>query len=91
MQRRASSWNGAGKARVGQASRQAVQLPQWSRSAGSGGMFSVVKIAPRKNQFPSSRDRTLVCLPCQPSPAACASGFSITGAVSTKTLISAPV
>ena len=31
----------------------------------------------------------LVCLPCQPSPAAAASGFSITGAVSTKTLTSA--
>ena len=37
-----------------------------------------------------SRDTRLVCLPCQPSPAACASGFSITGAVSTKTLISPP-
>jgi hypothetical protein len=32
----------------------------------------------------------LVCLPCQPSPAASASGFSITGAVSTNTLTSAP-
>ena len=28
MQRRASSWKGAGKASVGQAARQAVQLPQ---------------------------------------------------------------
>ena len=32
----------------------------------------------------------LVCLPCQPSPAAAASGFSITGAVSTNTLTSPP-
>ena len=32
-----------------------------------------------------------MCLPCQPIPAASASGFSITGAVSTKTLIAAPV
>ncbi len=30
----------------------------------------------------------LVCLPCQPIPAACASGFSITGAVSTNTFSS---
>ena len=35
-----------------------------------------------------SRLTRLVCLPCQPSPAASASGFSITGAVSTKTLSS---
>ena len=34
------------------------------------------------------RDTRLVCLPCQPSPARCASGFSITGAVSTKTFTS---
>ena len=32
----------------------------------------------------------LVCLPCQPMPAASASGFSITGAVSTKTFTSPP-
>ena len=38
-----------------------------------------VKIAPRNSQEPKSRDTRLVCLPCQPSPAACASGFSITG------------
>ena len=35
-------------------------------------------------------DTRLVCLPCQPSPAAAASGFSITGAVSTNTLTSRP-
>ena len=33
MQRRASSRYGAGKAAVGQTSRQARQLPQWSASA----------------------------------------------------------
>ena len=34
------------------------------------------------------RETRLVCLPCQPSPARCASGFSITGAVSTNTFTS---
>jgi hypothetical protein len=33
----------------------------------------------------------LVCLPCQPSPAWAARGFSITGAVSTKTFSSLPL
>ena len=91
MQRRASSWKGAGKAFVGQTSRQARQEPQCSVSGASRARSAVVKIAPRKNQLPKERDSRLVCLPCQPRPAACASGFSITGAVSTKTLISAPV
>ena len=31
-----------------------------------------------------ARETRLVCLPCQPIPACCASGFSMTGAVSTK-------
>ncbi|EAQ12678.1 hypothetical protein RB2654_15370 [Rhodobacterales bacterium HTCC2654] len=88
MQRLASSWNGAGNAFVGQTSRQAVQRPQFSRPGRSGSNSAVVKIAPRKNQLPKSRLSRLVCLPCHPSPAACASGFSITGAVSTNTLIS---
>ncbi len=65
--------------------------PQCSTSGASLGSSSVVNTAPRKNQLPSARDSRLVCLPCQPIPAACASGFSITGAVSTNTLISAPV
>ena len=43
---------------------------------------------PRNSQEPKSRDTRLVCLPCQPMPAFCASGFSITGAVSTKTFTS---
>ena len=49
-----------------------------------------VKIAPRNSHEPNSRETRLVCLPCQPSPAACASGFSITAAVSTNTLTSPP-
>ena len=40
MQRRASSRPGPSKARVGQASRQAVQVPQWSVSGSSGGSAS---------------------------------------------------
>ena len=51
---------------------------------------SVVKIAPRNSHEPNSRDTRLVCLPCQPRPAACASGFSITAAVSTNTFTSPP-
>ena len=90
MHRRASSWKGAGNASVGQASRQRVQEPQRSGSGASRGSSSVVKIAPRNTQLPMSRPRRLVCLPCQPIPAACASGFSITGAVSTNTLIACP-
>ena len=59
------------------------------RPAGRARASSVVKIEPRNSQEPNSRDTRLVCLPCQPRPAAAASGFSITGAVSTKTLTSA--
>ena len=51
---------------------------------------SVVKIAPRNSHEPCSRDTRLVCLPCQPRPAAAASGFSITAAVSTNTFTSPP-
>ena len=58
--------------------------------ASSGGSSSVVKMAPRNSHEPYSRDTRLVCLPCQPRPAAAASGFSITGAVSTNTLTSPP-
>ena len=58
--------------------------------AASAASSAVVKIAPRNSQEPSSRLTRLVCLPCQPSPAASASGFSMTGAVSTNTLTSPP-
>ena len=44
--------------------------------------------APRNSHEPNSRLTRLARLPCQPRPAAAASGFSITGAVSTKTLTS---
>ena len=40
---------------------------------------------PRNSQLPCSRLTRLVCLPCQPMPAAALNGFSITGAVSTNT------
>ena len=43
---------------------------------------------PRNSQLPCSRLTRLVCLPCQPIPAAALSGFSITGAVSTNTFSS---
>ena len=54
------------------------------------GRSDAEKIAPRNSQEPNSRETRLVCLPCQPSPAACASGFSITAAVSTNTFTSSP-
>ena len=91
MQRRASSRYGAGNARVGQISMQARQVPQRSPSGASGFKRAVVKIAPRKSQEPNCRETRLVCLPCQPIPAACASGFSMMGAVSTNTFTSAPL
>ena len=50
-----------------------------------------MKIAPRNSQLPNSRETRTVCLPCQPRPAASASGFSITGAVSTNTFTSDPL
>ena len=56
MQRRASRRYGAGKAPVGQMSRQARQVPQWSSSGRSGGSSSVVKIAPRNSHEPCSRE-----------------------------------
>ena len=71
-------------------SRHALQVPQWSMSGSSGGRSSVVKIEPRNSHEPYSRDTRLVCLPCQPSPAPAASGFSITAAVSTNTFTSPP-
>src|SRR5689334_23977138 len=91
MQRRASSRYGAGNAAVGQTSRQARHEPQWSSSRASAGMSSVVKMAPKKSHDPCWRETRLVCLPCQPSPAAAASGFSITAAVSTKIFASQPL
>ena len=71
-------------------SRQARQVPQLSGSASSAGRSRVVKIEPRNSQEPNWRDTKFVCLPCQPSPAFAASGFSITAAVSTNTFTSPP-
>ena len=72
-------------------SRQARHEPQWSVSGASAGSSASVRIAPRNSHDPNSRLTRLVCLPCQPRPAASASGFSISGAVSTKTFTSLPV
>ena len=52
-------------------SRQARHEPQWSFSGASGARSRSLKIAPRNNQEPKSRETRLVCLPCQPRPAAC--------------------
>ena len=57
----------------------------------SGSISAVVRIAPRNSHEPCSRETRLVCLPCQPRPAAAASGFSRSGAVSTNILTSAPL
>ena len=79
------SESGAMMARVGQASRQAVQLPQRSSVGSSIGRGSEMNNSPRKNQLPPSRASRFVCLPIQPSPALRARGFSITGPESTNT------
>ena len=54
----------------------------------SGSSSRLVRMIPRNSQLPCSRLTRLVCLPCQPMPAAALSGFSITGAVSTNTFSS---
>ena len=54
------------------------------------GRDKVVNMLPRNSQEPNSRLTRLLCLPCQPRPAAWAKGFSITGAVSTNTFNSPP-
>ncbi len=50
-----------------------MQLPQWTPSdaGSSGSSSSSVRITPRNSQLPCSRLTRLVCLPCQPIPAAC--------------------
>ena len=66
-----------GNALVGQnGSRTGCDTTRQCPTAGASGVRGVGReIAPRKNQFPNSRDNRLVCLPCQPKPAACARGF----------------
>ena len=58
----------------------------WLFLGASGANSSEVMMIPRNSQLPWVRDSRLLCLPCQPIPAAADSGFSITGAVSTNTL-----
>ena len=57
---------------------------------GDFGSSNVVNTSPRNSHEPCRRDTRFVCLPCQPSPACSASGFSMTGAVSTNTFTSPP-
>ena len=76
-------WSGRHRGRPGTCRSDRSRL---RRAASS----SVVKIAPRNSHEPCWRDTRLVCLPCQPSPALAASGFSITAAVSTNTFTSPP-
>ena len=90
MQRRASIRWGAGRLASGRRRGSACMI----RNAGlrsparPASSSRLVRITPRNSQLPCSRLTRLVCLPCQPIPAACASGFSITGAVSTNTFSS---
>ncbi len=77
MHRRASMVYGAGNASVGQASRQRVQLPQWSVIGGSGRSGRSVRMTPRKKNEPAVSFKTSVFLPIQPMPAAAASSRSV--------------
>ena len=84
MQRVASSTCGSMNAPVGQASRQRVQLPQWSVvKGGSGGSGRSVKIVPMKKNEPAPGRISMVFLPIQPRPARWASSRSGTGPSST--------
>ena len=85
MQRRASSLYGATMACVGQMSMQALHWPQCADVASSTGNARSMKISPRKNIEPASRDSASVCLPRQPRPARVANSTSSTGAESVKT------
>jgi len=84
MQRRASSTPGATNALVGQASRQARQVPQRSASKGrSGARSASVNTTPMKVNEPRSGSISIMFFPIQPSPARCASSRSGTGPAST--------
>ena len=79
----ASRTNGSGNACVGQASRQAVQVPQCDAANGSSGVSSrSVSSAPRKKKLPRCGLMSIVFLPTQPSPARRAKSRSSSGAVS---------
>jgi len=65
----------AREAAVGHESRQAWQVPQW---VGLGPVRLQCELDRSRRETATSRTRAdtrLVCLPCQPSPACCASGF----------------
>src|SRR5688572_31910071 len=85
-----STTYGSTIASVGQASMQAVQLPQWSVIGSSYSRSRFSRISPRKTQEPNSFVITFECFPIQPTPARIAQGFSITGEVSTQTFPAAP-
>ena len=68
---------------VGQASMQAVQLPQKSSCGKSLSSFVEVKIVARKIHEPKSFEIKLLCFPLQPIPDFCAKYFSKIGPVST--------
>jgi len=85
MQRRASSRPGATMARVGQMSRQALQVPQCASAGAVTGSGRSTKTSPMKNIEPASRARASVCLPRQPMPLRLAISTSSTGAESVNT------
>ena len=83
-QRRASTTKGSGMAPVGQASRQALQAPQWGVAGASAGSSRLVSRWPSSSQEPRSRWIRLPCLPIQPRPASSAQALSSRGALSTQ-------
>ena len=85
MQRVASSTRGSTSAPVGQASRQRVQVPQWSvGSLRSCSRARSVKTVPMKKNDPAPGRISIVFLPIQPSPARRARARSGTGPESAK-------
>jgi hypothetical protein len=75
--------NGSGNAPVGQASRQAVQVPQCAAANGASGASSrSLSTAPRKKKLPRRGWMSMVFLPTHPSPARRAKSRSSSGAVS---------
>src|SRR2546430_13730951 len=75
---------------LGHASRQAVQVPQRSGTASSGGRSAVVSTRPMKKYEPRPGAIRFVFLPTQPSPAAAARSRSSTALVSTEARLCAP-
>ena len=68
MHLRASIRWGPSNAWVGQASRQRVQLPQWSGAGASGSSSRLVRMTPRNSQLPCSRrdEVGVLALPADP-------------------------